>query len=100
MGFSGYTETYTLPDVKQTASRNSLYDAQNPKPALSDSVEGGLWREAGGGGGWFRREGIHAYLWLVHVAVRQKPTQHCKSLILQLKLFKKMTFSKQISYIK
>ena len=36
--------------------------------------------------------GIYIYLWLIHVAIQQKPTQHCKSIILQLKIsFKKRT---------
>ena len=26
------------------------------------------------------------YLWLTHVAIWQKPTQHCKAIILQLKI--------------
>ena len=35
-------------------------------------------------------EGTRVYLWLIHVIVRQKPTQHCKAIILQLKInFKK-----------
>ena len=25
------------------------------------------------------------YLWLIHIVVKQKPTQHCKAIILQLK---------------
>ena len=33
----------------------------------------------------FEREGTYAYLWLIHVDVWQKPTQHCKAIILQLK---------------
>ena len=33
--------------------------------------------------GW---EGIYAYIWLIHVAVQQKLTQHCKAMILQLKV--------------
>ena len=36
-------------------------------------------------GGRFKREGIYVYMWLTHVAVRQKPTQHCKAITLQLK---------------
>ena len=35
-----------------------------------------------------RREGIHVYLSLSHTVVWQKPTQHCKTIILQLKFFK------------
>ena len=29
-------------------------------------------------GGRFKREGTYVYLWLIHVDVWQKPTQHCK----------------------
>ena len=36
-------------------------------------------------GGRFKREGIYAYLWLIHVEVWQKRTKHCKAIILQLK---------------
>ena len=38
--------------------------------------------------GSFKREGIYVYLWLIHVDVWQKPTQHCKAIILQLKINK------------
>ena len=31
-------------------------------------------------------EGIHVCLWLIHIVVWQKPTQHCKAIILQLKI--------------
>ena len=41
-------------------------------------------------GGRFRRERICVYLWPIHVVVQQKPTQHCKAIIPQLKIhFKK-----------
>ena len=33
-------------------------------------------------------EGTRVYLWLIHVVVWQKPTQHCKAIILQLKIIK------------
>ena len=36
----------------------------------------------------FKREGTYVYLWLIHAAVWQKPTQYCKAMILQLKLNK------------
>ena len=42
----------------------------------------------------FRREGRHVYLWLIHVAVWQKPIQYCKAIILQSK--KKGGFFKKI----
>ena len=35
--------------------------------------------------GRFKREGTHLYLRLIHVAVWQKPTQHYKAVIFQLK---------------
>ena len=37
-------------------------------------------------GGSFQREGICAYLWLMHVDVWQKPTQYCKVITFQLKI--------------
>ena len=36
-------------------------------------------------GGRLKTEGIYIYLWLMHVVVGQ-PTQHCKAIILQLKV--------------
>ena len=34
----------------------------------------------------FKREGMYLYLWLIHTVVQQKQTQHCKAIILQLKI--------------
>ena len=39
-----------------------------------------------GGVGGCKREGIFVYLWLIHTVIRQKPTQNCKAIILQLKI--------------
>jgi len=43
---------------------------------------------------WGRREvqegWIYVYLWLIHVAVWQKPTQHCKAIILQFNFLKRI----------
>ena len=49
---------------------------------LCEDLEG--WNS--GVGGRFTREGIHVYLWLIHIVVQQKPTQHCKVITLQLKI--------------
>ena len=46
-------------------------------------------REVGGG---FRMGETHAYLWLIHDDVWQKPSQYCTAIILQLKLFFKINF--------
>ena len=35
--------------------------------------------------GIFQQVSSYVYLWLIHVDVWQKPTQHCKAIILQLK---------------
>ena len=40
----------------------------------------------GGGGVGVKRERTCTYLWLIHVGVWQKPSQHCKAIILQLKI--------------
>lgn len=38
-----------------------------------------------GVGGSFKTEGTYVHLLLIHMATRQKPTQYCKAVILQLK---------------
>ena len=43
-------------------------------------------KNTGGGEGELKREEIYVYLWLIHVVVQQKVTQHCKEIILQSKL--------------
>ena len=51
---------------------------------LCDDLE----EEGGEGavGGRVKREEIYVYLWLIYVVVWQKPIQHCKAIILQLKI--------------
>ena len=39
-------------------------------------------------GGKFKKKGTYVYLWLIHVAVWQKPTQYCKAIIIQVKINK------------
>ena len=34
----------------------------------------------------FKRRGTCVYIWLIHVDIWQKPTQHCKVIILQLEI--------------
>ena len=52
---------------------------------LGDDLGG---KKGHGLGGRLKREEINVYLLLIHDVVRQKPTQHCKASILQLKKFK------------
>ena len=42
----------------------------------------------GGVGGVLKKEGIDIVLWLIRIVVQQKPTQHRKTIILQLKSLK------------
>ena len=52
-------------------------------------------------GGRFKEEGTYMYLWMIHVDVWQKATQHCKAIILQLKinkLKKYFTYTLNIGY--
>ena len=37
-------------------------------------------------GGRFKREGTRVNLWLTHVVVWQKRTQHCKAIVLKFKI--------------
>ena len=41
-----------------------------------------------GDGREVQEERDYVHLWLIHVDIRQKPTQHCKTIILQLKIKK------------
>ena len=47
-------------------------------------------RGVGWGGSWgsFKTEGPHVYPCLIRIVVWQKTTQHCKAVILQLKINK------------
>ena len=66
------------------ANGNSLY---NTGSSTQRSVTTNL---KGWDGGWvrgrFNREGTHVYLRLMHVVVWQKPTEHCREAIFQLKI--------------
>ena len=74
-------EIYTLSWVECTAGGKPVYSTSTQPSAVWQSRGVGLW----GLRGRLKWEGIHAYLWLIRVVVRQKPTQHCKAIILQLK---------------
>ena len=50
---------------------------QRNELGLCNHLEG--WKQVGGR---FKREGTYVYLWLIHVDIWQKPTQHCKAIIL------------------
>ena len=54
---------------------------QEAHPMLCDHLE--KWDGVSGGG--LKREGVYVHLWLIHIAVQQKPTD-CKEIILQLKV--------------
>ena len=59
---------------------------------LCDNVE--RW-DGGEVGGRLKREGISVYSWLIHIVVQQKPIQHCKAIILQLKINLKISAMNQ-----
>ena len=62
-----------------------LNDTGSSNLVLCDNLEG--W-DGVGRGGRFEREGTYVCLWLIHVGVWQRPTQHYKAVILQLKINK------------
>ena len=57
--------------------------AQGAQTELSDNQGWGMGQEVGGR---LKSEGIHVSPRLSRVDVWQKPTQHCKAIILQLKI--------------
>ena len=71
---------------KTPCSQINKYKKKKTNITTPDNLEG--WDEVGGR---IKREGTYVYLWLIHVAVWQKLTQHCKAIILQLKINKTFT---------
>ena len=71
------TDICTLPCAKQRASGKLRYRELSSE--LCDDLDG--W-DAGRVTGRLNREEIHVYLELIHTVVQQKPTQHCKPIIL------------------
>ena len=74
-----------------------LYDIGNSNLVLCDYL---VWWTEWEGGVRLKREGKFLCLWLNHIDVWQKPSQHCKASILQLKISKynfksKTSFSKK-----
>ena len=58
----------------------SCYITHTAQTSICDNLEG--WDVEGR----FKMEGTYVYLWLIHVLVWQKPTPHCKAIIIQLKI--------------
>ena len=78
------TEIYVSPYATHRELEGSCcIQHRELNPVLCDNLEGWDGVEER-----LRREGIYVYLWLIHVDVWQKPTQHCKATILQLKINK------------
>ena len=70
-----------------------LYDSGNSNQGSVTTSSGGKGWEVGQR---FKKEGTYVHLCLIHVDVWQKSIQHCKAIILQLKVntfFKKMPVS-------
>ena len=67
------TDTYTLLYIKQITNNNLLYSTGN---STQCSVMTYMGIES-------KKEWIYIYVQLIHFAVQQKLTQHCKSTILQ-----------------
>ena len=79
------TDIHTPPSVKHTASGDLQCSRSSARCSVMTESVGGA--EAGGRP---QREGIYAYIWLIHDVVRQKPMQHCKAIIFQFFVKKNM----------
>ena len=84
-------ETYKL---KQAASGDLLCGSGGQIRWCVTTWRGGMgWEE----GGRCQREGSYVYFWLTHVDGWQKPTQHCRAIVLQLKINLKKYPDKRIN---
>ena len=81
--------------MEKVAWKHVHYHKWNREPveifSLTQGTQTGtLWQPRAGGMGWELekvQEGVtYLYLWLIRVAVWQKPTQYCKAIMLQLKI--------------
>jgi len=88
------TDIYTLSCVKHIASGKLLYNTGSPAWCSVMTWRGGMGEGKEAQEGEDTHTHTHTYiyikLWLICIVVRQKPTQHCKAIILQ---FKKQTRS-------
>ena len=82
-----------LPCVKQIASEK-LLNSTRSSAQFSEGWDGD------GVGRSLKRAEIHVYLRLIHIVVRQKPMQHCKGIIHQLKIIFKKKFERRKIKIK
>ena len=89
------TEIYPLPNIKQIANEKLLYNRGGSTWWSVTTQRGGMGWEVGR---TFKREGTFVCLWLIYVDIWQKPTQHCKAIILQLKINLKILPPKICTY--
>ena len=90
--YSNNWKFWVTLEVK-SRSRDALAKIRSPQTMFPRSSW--IKRQQGCGvGGRFQREGTYMYLWLIHV-VWQKPTQHCKATIFQLKKKKSLKKKKE-----
>ena len=53
----------------------------------------------GVGGGRLMRKGMYVYIRPIHGVTQQKPAQHCKASILQIKISKNIIFKRSLCFI-
>ena len=84
----GQTERVALTYIQcRVLNRQFVGSSCTTQGAQSSSVMTPRGEMAVGVGGRLKKEQIHVYLWLLHVAAWQKPT-HYKAIIFQLKINK------------
>ena len=79
-------------------SPSSMHETGHSKLVHWDDPKG--WDGKGGGRG-VQDGGTHVHLWLIHVAVWQRPPQYCKVISLQLKInnFKSKIKKKTLKFL-
>jgi len=64
LGFSRQEHWSGLPFICKIANRNLLYGSGNSNRGCVSTQRSGMGREMGGK---FKKEGIHVYLWPIHI---------------------------------
>ena len=75
-----------IPWAEQGGKREQRTISQENKSFLADSEIREMVLGVAGEGSEALEGGMYVYLELIHVVVRQRPTQHCRAIILPLQI--------------
>ena len=91
-----FSHTHHHPSAERCSSKETFMGHKTNKIVQENQRGRMLWEL--GVGGRFQMEGTYVHLWLIHVDIRQKPTQYCIAIILQFKKSRRLLLCLPASY--